>query len=333
MSNNSPLADVSSQENALRGLLAEHYGMMEAALAPISPYLFEDRGIYRVTAGDGSAYVLRAFGYDVEAGLRGQGAVLEWLERRGYPAPRLRRTSTGGDLAMHEGWTALLLTYVAGEVADFRPESLTRLGACLGKLHALVPDAEAGQDGKKLPDSRLAPPRGSLSPYEGRLVPAELRGFNERSLETIRRMREAAPGLPVALLHGDCWPRNAVVSMDGTLVLVDWDGAGLGPAVLDLGYLLMACHLGAPDLPVMRPDPERIGAVVRGYCEQRRVTAAELGVLEQAIAYDSARRAVLEEALFVVPEEWREHVGLRKAVARTAASREIAEIARSAMEG
>ena len=327
------MADVSGQANILRRLLAEQYGIAAAELEPISPYLFEDRGIYRVTSGDEGAYVLRAFRSDVEASLRGQVAVLSWLEQRGYSAPRARRTKAGRELAVFEGWRALLLTYMPGEPADFSPQCLMWLGACLGELHALTVDAPEEQNGARLPDSRLTPPKDSLLSYEGRPVPAELRGIYARALEAIRRMREAAPGLPAALLHGDCWPRNAVVSEDGVLVLVDWDGTGRGPAVLDLGYLLMACHLGVPDLPAMRPDPERIGAVMQGYCQRRRLTASELDVLEAAVAYDSARRAVLEEALFAAPAEWREHLGLRKAVARAAASKEIAEMARSAVEG
>lgn len=305
----------------LRGLLAEQYGMAETELAPISPYLFADRGIYRVHGGDGGAYVLRAFGSDGEASLRGQAAVLSWLERRGYGAPRVQRTAAGDELATYEGWTVLLLTYLPGELADFSPERLMRLGACLGTLHALAIDMPEERDGASLPDSRLAPPRDSLAAYEDRAVPAELRGFYARALETIRRMQEAAPELPAALLHGDCWPHNAIVSGEGSLVLVDWDGAGLGPAVLDIGYLLMACHLGVPDLPTMRPDPVRIGAVMQGYCQRRRLTQAELRMLEEGVAFDSARRAVLEGALFAVTEEWQEQRGLAKAVARAAARR------------
>jgi aminoglycoside phosphotransferase (APT) family kinase protein len=41
------------------------------------------------------------------------------------------------------------------------------------------------------------------------------------------------------LLHGDLWPSNLLVEGDGTIRLIDWDHAGVGPAAYDLSTLLM----------------------------------------------------------------------------------------------
>jgi Ser/Thr protein kinase RdoA (MazF antagonist) len=45
-------------------------------------------------------------------------------------------------------------------------------------------------------------------------------------------------GGPDTLLHGDLWPQN-VMAGPGWLRLIDWDRAGVGPAVYDLSTLLL----------------------------------------------------------------------------------------------
>lgn len=53
------------------------------------------------------------------------------------PAPQVKQTCDGGFLASYAGWTALLISFLEGEVADFMPESLELLGRLAGSLHTL----------------------------------------------------------------------------------------------------------------------------------------------------------------------------------------------------
>ena len=114
--------------------------------------------------------------------------------------------------------------------------------------------------------------------------------------------------------------------------MIDWDGAGLGPAILDVGYLLMTCHFGRPQLPAIQPNPQCIAAVLHGYCQQRWLTADELSLLADAVFYDSARRTVLDTMLSATADNWHENIWLQKLLARYAASEEIAVIAQHYFE-
>ena len=80
---------------------------------------------------------------------------------------------------------------------------------------------------------------------------------------------DAAEGLPEALLHPDFVLAN-VVATPGEMVLVDWAGAGRGPRLWSLAFLLYA---------EAAKEPRRAGAVLRGYFEYVTLEAEELNRL------------------------------------------------------
>lgn len=168
--------------------------------------------------------------------------------------------------------------------------------------------AETGST--SLPESRLRPTQLASQAIDNLVqalprVPPTLRQFCKDSIQALQRVQQAQQAriLPEMILHGDCWPRNAVRTAEGGMALIDWDCAGIGPAILDVGYLLLACHLGKPQLPAMRADEQCIAAVVHGYCQQRKPSSAELSVLEEAVLYDVARRVGLEKPLSFQPTD------------------------------
>jgi len=309
------------QEAALRALVETAYGAEVTALASIAHHAFEDRVIRRVDLAGRPPAVLRAFTGSVRGWLLDQAAALDLVEARGFPAPRVIRTSAGEPVAAHGPWSGLLLTFVEGAEADFEPATLAALAAHAAELHALPADPA-------LPPSRLTPvpPLPGLPP-PGR-VPGAARAFHRSAVETMRRMA-GWERLPTATLHGDCWPANAVRTPGGGIAMIDWEGAGRGPAVLELGYLLVGAHLGRRQLPAIRPDPERIAAVMRGYASVRRPTGEELAWLPDAVRWDVVMRAAQSDAFAAGEERWRDDLWLGKSVARNAASDEIARIARA----
>jgi len=328
------MQEMAQQQELLTRLVEEAYDGRKAVLQPLSPYVFEDRGIYRVDWGDGTSSVLRAFLADVTVELVGQAAVLDYLHQRAFSAPQVERTRDGGLLASYSGWTALLISFLEGEVADFAPDSLELIGSLAGFLHTLSHNVLAEGEQSRLPESRLRPTQSTSQAIDNLvlalpLVPPELSQFCEDSIVVLQRVQQAQQMrlLPETLLHGDCWPRNAVRTAKRGMALIDWDCAGIGPAILDVGYLLLACHLGQPQLPAIQANAQSIAAVVHGYCQQRKPGAAELSMLEEALLYDVARRVGLENRLSTLANGWIEDVWLQKMLARYRAGPEIAAIA------
>ncbi|GCE45645.1 Ser/Thr protein kinase RdoA (MazF antagonist) [Thermosporothrix hazakensis] len=323
------------QAHILRNLalhLLEHYDIALGHLEPLADYVSEQRCIYRVVSKEGESYMLRALKGNVRKELQAEAAVLEYLDRRAFPAPHVLLTRANEPVSSHGGWHGLLLTWIKGSMADFSEQTLLRLGTLLARLHTLSQRVETESDGALLPDSRLRStqfPQRILNQVEQELasMPQEIRPFYGELLASVRRIQHASPELPVTLIHGECWPHTALLQGQGEPVLIDWKGAGLAPAVLDVGYLLLAAHFGKPQLPVMQPDPGKITAIVRGYCQERRLLDSELHALPDAIRLDIAQQAVQPELRLTLFGNWRENITLQKLLARFEASAEIARIA------
>ena len=101
--------------------------------------------------------------------------------------------------------------------------------------------------------------------------------------------------LPISIVHGDAWAGNTIQMADGSCVLIDWELAGQGFAVTDLGRLLLFCHeeVDPPSNNWLRPVAERVDAVIDGYCQQRVPSRAEQEMLLDAMRYGVALEAAV----------------------------------------
>jgi Ser/Thr protein kinase RdoA (MazF antagonist) len=313
-----------SWQRPLAALVVRSYLRPLVALESIAHYEFDDRVICRVRFSTGPPGLLRAHTGDVGDWFLAQARALDWLDGQGFPAPRVIRTSGGDLLARHEDWTGLMLTFVDGEEPGCGLPELEAMGEYAAALHCLP----AGPVGP----SRLNPSGEMIARLPeleaGDSVPEIARSLQRSAIEILRRLA-GGDRPPTAFLHGDCYPGNAVRAPEGPIVMVDWEGAGRGPAVFEVAYLLLGCHMDRPQLPAIHADPERIAAVVRGYTRRRHLTAAELAWLPDAVRYDVVQRAVNAWSFGAGEDRWREDLWLRKTLARHAVADEVGEIARA----
>ncbi|HEX4216553.1 MAG TPA: phosphotransferase [Candidatus Dormibacteraeota bacterium] len=286
----------------LRELVERSYRGDLTGIRSVAHHTFEDRVILRCEFRAMRPCLLQAFTGDVERWLLHQAEVLCHLRAVGFPAPRLVPTADGAPLARGKAWIGIMLTFVEGEQADHDLRTLERLGEQAGALHRI-----AGGD---LAPSPKAPPsapsrRRELDRLEGAdLVPECARSFHRAAVDTWRGLTEL-DRLPECVVHGDCWPDNAIRTPAGEVVLIDWEAAGRGHAVLDLGYLLLATSFsssaGAGGLVVNRPGIE---AVAGGYGRLRRPTDKELEWLPNAVRFDIVSRAMAMDAFRLGAAGW-----------------------------
>jgi Ser/Thr protein kinase RdoA (MazF antagonist) len=226
---------------APRARLSAHleatYGIAVTQLSPL------DRTVFRVDRSDGPPWVARIFAERPVEAVEGDAAILRRLEESGFPAERVV-----GPVSTMDDQPVLVTGLVPGAAAPPRPGTFARLGVMLGRLHE-HPVRAVRPGGAWHHICPQGTPADELAAADRLLAAAVDRPAERKALASLRAaLAEVDDGadLPAAFGHPDMVPVNAIAGADGGLVIVDWAGAGLGPRVWSLGFLLWAA--GAHDL-------------------------------------------------------------------------------------
>ena len=287
--------------------------------------------MYRVTGEDGSSWILQAYHDQFVTRTiypwASQRSVVLWVQQRAellaslaredYPAPRVIATHDGALTCRVNSWTVLVTSVVAGTADETSKAALYLTGAALGRLHQLPLPVSAPPSWWT--PTTIAHARDQIFAVTA-LVPPSHQEMHQHFLAVVQTIL-ASPNLPQSLIHGDCWPPNVLNTSDA-VTFVDWEFAGLGTTLLDLGALLLMAQCNkSGDLPE-EMDRERVIALVEGYATYRRLEAAELSLLLDAIRFSIAWRAAL--AFSRVKEEgW--HEGIERLLGRAQRGYTVAE--------
>jgi Phosphotransferase enzyme family len=250
--------------------LEDRYGVEVAHIEPL------DLGVFRVDRRDGPRWVARAFGAERPlVRVQEDAAILRGLERAGFPAERCAHPEPVSEfLGQHVLVTNFLEDH--GPLRPGRPAAI--LGALLGRLHARpVTNIRDGGAWHHLsseggPREEIAAGAELLDDHVPRVAVREL-ALLDRLRDEVERTDDCLD-LPHAFVHPDFAPANAISTADGKLAIVDWAGAGRGPRLWSIGFLLWAA--GARDLRL-------VDVVVSRYRRSIELEPAELDRLEGAI--------------------------------------------------
>lgn len=325
-----------SEIDAFTALLARRYGAQEIALRPLVQG--DGKSLYKVEQTDRPAWLLRAAPPLASAiAFRQDAQVLALLERHAYPAPRVVPTLDGATVTECMQRPIIVTSFIEGEPTHYSPPDLCQLGEALGRLHAL-PSSDPTNEGsgtptavppaRMLPRAEIAAAQSWLEEVRD-LVPRTYRARHDRLTAACRDL-DLLEDLPTVLIHNDCHPGNSLRTPDGRVLLIDWEGAGRGAAVIDVGFLLVSCEITAFRPNRLPLDPRRMAAVVDGYCQHHRLTPRELDRLPGAIRFRSV--VACAGGLWHMIREGHASDGADWAWARYAAADEIAARARGHFE-
>ena len=250
--------------------LEDRYGVETAEVVPL------DLGVFRVDRRDGSRWVARVFAAGRPlAGVEEDAAILRGLERAGFPAERCAHPEPVSEFL---GQGVLVTGFLEdhGPLRPGRPAAL--LGYLLGRLHR---NSAAGlrPGGAWHHLSFAGGPREEIA-AAAELLDDHLPRVGVRELPLFDRLRDEVEqtddcrDLPHAFVHPDFVPANAISTADEKLAIVDWTGAGRGPRLWSLGFLLWAA--GARNIKL-------VDLVVSRYRRSIELEPAELDRLEGAI--------------------------------------------------
>ncbi|MHB1317181.1 MAG: phosphotransferase enzyme family protein [Anaerolineae bacterium] len=216
-----------------------HWPLTAVSLGQHLP-AFSTRRVVRVHAAEGE-YVLKIDDQPPpEREARQAHEVLRFLARRRYPhAPRPLDTRDGSPQVWAEGGCASMMEYIDGGSPESTPETWSGLGEIARRLNAIT--------GCPVPYG--VPAEGAIEELsrEARDHPAR-----ERFQAAVAMLPPLLEYPRKGLLHGEINVANAIRRRNGALVLIDWDEAGTGPAVLEPGYPLLCVFL-TEDLRLQQP--------------------------------------------------------------------------------
>lgn len=280
-------------------------------------------GVYHVSDTAGQEWIVRVVERAQQPSLEHTARLLQWLEQRQYPAPRPQlpvRRQQEADYAIQ------ILTYVPGVPIDRSPKALGLLASTRARLHSLPTDNFPPVDSWWSPSTVFADTANRLQ--EGRRrVPVRYHALIDQLLATVSQLAQLEAN---SVIHGDCWYANAIRVGSDAVVLIDWDCAGWGPSVLDLGALLLTSHYDLANPFDVTVTPERIHAIMIGYQAVRPLPLDERGYLAASISFYLAFNAGrLLTSLASVDEAM--EFQLEKLTARLAATSAISELARQSI--
>ena len=204
--------------------ISKHWGLHGVRLGRILQRRWQ-REVVEVDADEGRFVYKIAGSWKGRSAVAKDTAVLEMLAARGYrEAPRLIQSGHGARFVQIGERFVYLLERIEGQVPAKSAAAYRALGRSAARLHLL----------------EGFPYRTDLSP--GRALREQrkiARAYPFR--KDFIRVFEGLPDfshLPQRVLHTDLAPANAIRTTAGRLVLIDWEDAGVGPAVLDLGGVL-----------------------------------------------------------------------------------------------
>ncbi|WP_169928759.1 phosphotransferase family protein [Brachybacterium ginsengisoli] len=230
----------------------------------------------------------------------------ELLLRVPLPAPRL--------VAAHrtEEWIAIALERhrPAPPASEWTSAQWHDLAVLLGKLHA----------GSRELAGRFAPlhavssrPVDELAVFAQQLWNGEGDDARlEAACSALDRLHDAVSDGPASFVHGDSHLGNVVLTTDGTLLLVDWQSAHVGPSIGDVAFALTRAAAAAGSIPRDQViEAYSAAAGTASAAVHRSITAQQLLILveqypEFATFLGPGEVAGLRSAFDLLLEDWAE---------------------------
>jgi Ser/Thr protein kinase RdoA (MazF antagonist) len=247
--------------------IAAHWPLTGVGLGPVLR-VFDHRHVQVVTSCEGRHVLKTTNQWRDDRDAANHLSLPGYLADHGFPhAPRILPTRAG---RLFQPWGSdyvYLLEYIEGRVPDPTPEVYERMGEMVAALHNV-----AGY------------PHPYLFTYQEVLPEfseiAQRLPFADEYLAIV----DAWPDFdtfPHSIIHGEVIG-NILQSGDGTLVILDWDEAGLGPRLFDVGHPLVGSFI-TEDLQVRW---DLMAAYDRGYLSHNRLTDLELAhIVDAALFY------------------------------------------------
>lgn len=245
-----------------------------------------ERIVYEVVADEGKTVFKIADPSKNEATVLKDTQILRFFEEVDYPAPRLLLSRTNTNYIQHEGKCIYAFSYLEGHEPAQSVATYAKLGKITAQLHQL--------QGYTIPTDFTAEMEVPIM-----LQRAKKFNMDAHYTELIKQLPDFER-FPTCLVHTDIGPHNSIELANGQIELIDWDDAGIGTRVLDLGFPLI-CDFVTQGLTF---DQDRAKAFYKAYCSIIELTDKEKEHLFDAGLFYALSYAIFDDS-GIVEGQWR----------------------------
>lgn len=182
-----------------------------------------ERIVYKITS-DKSSFIFKVADHSKNKDdVINDTSIFQFLKENDFPAPRIIKASTQENFVKVEGKYIYALTFLDGKTPEATVDNYRKLGELTAKLHNIK--------GYKRRTKFTVESEKSNFAENGK-------NFGKKYSDLVNSLPSFA-GYPECLIHSDIGLHNTVQLKNGDIVLVDWDDAGIGARVLDIGFPLL----------------------------------------------------------------------------------------------
>lgn len=178
--------------------------------------------------------------------------------------PTLIKTREGEGYKRLGNQFVYIMEHIDGKMPERTPENWAQLGEIAAKLH----------NTSDYPYETLFTVESEMSKFA---ETAKKLSFADEYIELVESLPNFSD-LSTSLIHTDIGPHNAIQKPDDVIVLTDWDDAGVGTTILDLGFPLI-CHFVTHDLKF---EKEKAEAFYNAYFSKRNLPNIEKSLIFDA---------------------------------------------------
>lgn len=209
----------------LKDLIETEWGFKEIALELLQNK--GDRFVYKVISKEGN-FVIKIS--DTEKGgeqFKKDLYMLEYGPLKGFIyVPEVMKTRDGNSYTHFENRFVFMMVFLSGESPEDNPTDWHRIGALTARLHNI-------KNYKYTADLNPLDKKEAVCKFSQDL------SFGKE----YRNLFDALPDfsqLPKTPIHTDIGLHNSIKKENGEIIFIDWDDAGVGLRILDIGFPLLS---------------------------------------------------------------------------------------------
>lgn len=212
--------------------------------------------------------------------LQSEHTIVNWLHDKGFPlvvAPY--QTINQSTVYTFGDYTGALFPYIENEPYQKNTENLKKLGAALASLHMVsINEKNLENQGIRSHKSVGYGIKQILNYIEKSQCPKDFKAAFEKIYPDQAAMKLVDLDLPGGIIHGDFYFDNALFVNNQLMAMLDFEQAGIGRFILDLGIAISG---SAAIDNVLQND--FINAYIKGYESIRKLTTKESELIHDAI--------------------------------------------------